>query len=66
MKSGLVIGKRIPAGQIIGGIISVAAFFHNMYNPEMELPAHVVVAITTVAIGIAQIYIVNKFGVTPE
>lgn len=60
----IVIGKRIPAGQIIGGIVAIFAYFYNAAHPEAPLSADVVVSITTVAIGVTQLIIVNRFGVT--
>lgn len=64
--NGIVIGKRIPAGQIVGSLVAIFAYFYNATHADAPLSAEVVVSITTVAIGITQLIIVNRFGVTTQ
>ena len=62
----IVIGKRIPIGMAVGGVITILAWFWNATHPEAPLPAEVVMAGNTVAVALVQIFVVNKYGVTPQ
>lgn len=62
--SSIVIGKRITFGQVVMSTVTVGAFVWDHFNPENPLPAGVVAAISQAVIGIGQVFIVNKFGVT--
>lgn len=53
----LVIGKRIPVGQVVGGIGAALAFAFPDNAP-------LIAALTVPAIGITQMIVVNFFGVT--
>lgn len=60
----IVVGKRIPIGAIVGGIMSAAFFFWNAANPETPISAEAATGLTTAAIGIVQLITVNALGVT--
>lgn len=66
MGNGIIIGKRITVGAIIGGVVSTLAWFYNVNHPGEEIPAHVVAQIQTVLVGLSQLLVVNKFGVTTQ
>lgn len=60
----IVIGKRIVFGQIVMGLMTVGAFVWDSMNPDNPIPAGVLSAAGQAVIGIGQVIIVNKFGVT--
>lgn len=60
----IVIGKRIPIGAAVGGIITLLSFLWDTTHPGNELPGHVVMAISTAAVAVVQVFVVNKYGAT--
>ena len=60
----IVIGKRVVLGQIIMGVLNTAATAWDWFNPDNPVPAGLVGYFGQAAVGAAQIYAVNKFGVT--
>ena len=62
----IVIGKRIPLGMVVGGVITILVHLWNLTHPEAIVTTEIAMAANTVAVGIAQIFVVNKFGVTPQ
>lgn len=61
---GIIIGKRVTFGAIVGGLVSVGCFVWGVYYPQNPIPAEVAVGLTTAITGVGQLLIVNKFGVT--
>ena len=62
----IVIGKRIPIGQVVGGIVGFGVWLWNTTH-AVQIPAEQAIALSTIAIGVTQIIVVNYFGVTsPE
>ncbi len=62
--NGIVIGKRISFGAIVGGILAMAVWSYNLANPDNQMPAHVAIQIQAAFIAVAQIIIVNRGGIT--
>ena len=62
----IIVGKRIPVGAIIGGLMGFGFSMWNARNPESQVSAADAVGLTTAAIGVAQMLVVNYFGVTTE
>jgi hypothetical protein len=63
----IVIGKRIPVGAAINGLINFSAYMWNVAHfgqPEMQLDILAVGTISVTLTAIAQILIVNFCGVT--
>ena len=60
----LVIGKRIPVGAAVGGIVTFAGEVYNMLNPEAPLSVAAVGGLSTALVAVAQVLVVNTFGVT--
>ena len=60
----VIIGKRITLGMSIGGIITFLAYVWNLKNPDAELSAPALQGLTTAVVGLAQIFVVNRYGVT--
>ena len=60
----IVIGKRIPIGAAVGGLVAVAAWAWNSTTPDSALPAHIVQGITTAVVCAVQLAVVNVAGVT--
>lgn len=60
----IVVGKRIPIGSIVGGLMAGAFFFWNAKNPETPISAEAATGITTAVIGVVQLVTVNLLGVT--
>ena len=63
-KSNIVIGKRIPLGGIVGGLVSGLCWLWNASHPGVEIPAPVAVGISAALTGIVQIIVVNYWGIT--
>ena len=62
----IIIGKRITFAQIVMSLVTVGAFVWDSMNPDNKLPAGVVAAISQAIVGIGQLVIVNKLGVTTK
>lgn len=62
----IVIGKRVVLGQIILSVFSVGAGVWDWMNPENAVPAVLVGFAAQAVTGIAQIWVVNKYGVTQQ
>ena len=62
--NGIVIGKRIPIGAAVSGIITFLAHLWNLTNPDVQLSVAAVGGLSTTMVAIAQVIVVNKFGVT--
>ena len=63
----IVIGKRIPVGAAINGLISFSAYIWNIAHfgqPELQLDILAVGAISVTLTAIVQVAVVNYFGVT--
>lgn len=62
----IIIGKRIPIGAAVGGVITLLAYAWNLTHPDAPLPSDVVLAVNTVVVAIVQTVVVNTMGVTTE
>lgn len=62
----LIIGKRIPIGAGVGGLVGFAVWLWNAKNPDIQIPAEVAVGVGTALTMIVQIIVVNLFGVTVD
>ena len=63
-KQPILVGKRVVLGQIVLAAFNVGAGFWDWFNPDNPVPALLVGGAAQVVTGIAQIYVVNKYGVT--
>ena len=62
--NGLVIGKRIPIGAAVTGLTTFGAFIWNSTHPEMQLSIGEVGGLAIALAAIAQVFVVNYFGIT--
>ena len=62
-KPSILIGKRVVIGQIVGAGLSWS-FWLAEYFWEFVVPAAMVTQATVLVVGAAQIYAVNKWGVS--
>lgn len=62
-KPPLIIGKRVVVGQMVGATASWG-FWLAEYFWAFEVPAAMVTQATTLLIGVVQLYVVNKWGIT--
>jgi hypothetical protein len=62
----IVVGQRIPVGAAVGGLVTFSGELWNMLHPEAQLSIAAVGGISVTLVAIAQIIVVNKFGVTTE
>jgi len=60
----LVIGKRVPAGAAVGGLVTFLVHMWNLTHPEMEISAMAAVGLSTALVAMVQIVVVNVWGVT--
>lgn len=58
-----IIGKRVAIGQIVGAACAWG-FWLGEVIWDFQVPAAMVTQATTLLIGIVQIWIVNRYGVT--
>ena len=63
-KPSIIIGKRVVLGQMILSVFNVGAGFWDWINPDTAVPAALVGFAAQAVTGIAQIYVVNKYGVS--
>lgn len=59
----IIIGKRVVAGQIVGAACAWGFWLTEVFW-GVEVPAAMVTQATTLMLGLVQIWIVNKWGVT--
>lgn len=60
----VVIGKRIPIGAAINGLVLFGAELWNVTHPESTIGLSVAGSLAISLTAIAQIIVVNYFGVT--
>lgn len=60
----IVIGKRVVLGQMILSAFNMIAGIWDWLNPENPIPAALIGVTAQVVTGLAQIWVVNKYGVT--
>lgn len=59
----IIVGKRIVLGQFVGAVCAWA-FWIGETAWQWDIPAAMVTQATTILLGLAQLYVVNKYGVT--
>ena len=64
MTNSLVIGKRIPIGAAVGGLVAFGGEIYNMANPDSPLSVAAVVGLSTFLVAAVQVAVVNIWGVT--
>ena len=67
MNNGIIVGKRIPIGAAINGLISFSAYVWNVAHfdqPELQLDILAVGAISVTLTAVVQVIVVNALGVT--
>lgn len=62
----IVIGKRVVFGQIVMGIVNLGVYLWNFAHPDNQLPGEIAGFIAQPIIGIGQVWIANKLGITPK
>ena len=60
----IVVGKRIPIGAAVGGLVTFGGEIYNMLNPDAPLSVAAVGGLSTALVAMTQIAVVNIFGVT--
>lgn len=60
----IVIGKRIPIGMAVGGLVTFAGEMWNIANPDAQLSVAAVGGLSTALVAAVQVYVVNAHGVT--
>jgi len=61
----MIIGKRIPIGMAVNGALTFAAYVYNMNVPtEQQLSIAAVGGLGIFLTAMAQVIVVNYFGVT--
>jgi hypothetical protein len=63
-KPPFIIGARVALGQAIMGLMNGGVFIWNFANPENTIPGEVVGMMGQPVIFFAQVWYVNRFGVT--
>ena len=62
----IVIGKRIPIGAAVSGLITFGAHVWNITNPDAQLSVAAVGGLATTLTALVQVYVVNVYGVTSK
>lgn len=60
----IIIGGRVVLGQAIMGAINAAVLIYNWTNPDNRIPGEIAGFLAQPLIFLAQVWYVNKFGVT--
>ena len=60
----IVIGKRIPIGAAVSGLITFSAHVWNLTHPDTQLSVLAVGSVATPITFAIQVLVVNYFGVT--
>ena len=64
MDNPIIIGKRIPIGAAISGLITFGAHVWNLTHPDAQLSVAAVGGLAITLTALAQVLVVNYFGVT--
>ena len=65
--NGIVVGKRIPIGVAVNGVVVSGAWYYNLDLPiEAQLSLLVIGGISAFLTALAQILVVNFLGVTTQ
>lgn len=64
MNNSIVVGKRIPIGAAVGGIIAFSGDMFNTIYPEYAIGPGALTGLSTALVALTQIIIVNRYGVT--
>jgi hypothetical protein len=64
--NGIIIGKRVPVGAAINGLINFSAYVWNVVHPEAQLDILAVATVSVPLTAVAQILVVNYCGVTQK
>ena len=59
-----IIGGRVALGQAIMGLMNGSVFLWNFTNPQNTIPGEIVGMMSQPVIFFAQIWYVNRYGVT--
>lgn len=59
----IIIGKRVLLGQVVGAACAWG-FWLAEYFWQFQVPAAMVTQATTLLIGIIQMFVVNRYGIT--
>ena len=62
----IVIGKRIPIGGAITGLINFSAYMWNVTNPAVPIDILAVGVISIPLTALVQVIVANKYGVTTK
>ena len=65
-KSPIIIGKRVVLGQGVLGVCNLLAAVWDWQNPDNLVPAAIAGLLAQVITFFAQIWVVNRFGVTTQ
>jgi len=60
----ITIGKRIPIGAAVGGLVTFAGEIWNVTHPDAMLSVAAVGGLSMALVAITQIIVVNRYGVT--
>ena len=60
----VVIGKRIPVGAAVGGLVTFSGEIWNTLYPEAALSVSAVGGLSVALVALAQIVVVSRYGVT--
>jgi hypothetical protein len=65
--NGIIIGKRVPVGAAISGLINFSAYVWNItHGPEAQLDILAVGVVSVPLTALAQVIVVNLYGVTQK
>ena len=61
---GIIVGRRIPIGAALGGLITFGAYVWNLTNPDAQISVLAVGGLSTTLTAFVQVLVVNYLGVT--
>ncbi len=64
MDKPIIVGKRIPIGGAVNGLVLFGAHIFNLTHPDTQLDLGIVAGLAVSITMIAQVFVVNYFGVT--
>jgi len=62
----IIVGKRVPIGAAVNGIIIFVAWWYNLQNPDAPISIAAAGGLSTTLTVIVQIWVANKLGVTTK
>jgi hypothetical protein len=60
----IVIGKRIPVGAAVGGLVTFSVHMWNLTHPDVQISVAAAGGLSMALVALVQVIVVNVWGIT--